>query len=453
MQQRYYEWFRRTYRMQDAMRREAGETVSMKYRRMVCELARIYLVQGDVRQVNELAAQFYRKIAGAWDENVDWDVAVMFAEISAVNRYLGSEPEWQKSCLRQLEKMVPDGRRKKGPAGEFSALIEVIRFLFMLSCGEHGREAELLLEDIRKECSSRVNLGVLHADVLFRLLEMRLYIEKEMYQEAEASLDAALFLLNTVAGSRNYPPRLRLLLYRRKMTLLEKQNKLYAALQAHKDYTALYAHLSRERERAYTAFLQDLYDVKEQERNILKLRMKNRRLSEQANVDALTGLGNRKALMRTSFQMLGKTAEGPVSLACIMADLDFFKAYNDHYGHLQGDSILSSVGQVLRDFRKKGWQVFRYGGEEFLLLRRDADEADAKKAAENILSSLRHRAIPHKMSTVDEYVTMSMGVASSRCHLSEDIRRLIREADEALYSAKARGRACCVCFSEMEARA
>ncbi|MDY6295904.1 MAG: hypothetical protein SPL45_06340 [Schwartzia succinivorans] len=129
MQQRYYEWFRRTYRMQDAMRREAGETVSMKYRRMVCELARIYLVQGDVRQVNELAAQFYRKIAGAWDENVDWDVAVMFAEISAVNRYLGSEPEWQKSCLRQLEKMVPDGRfptgaGKKGLQVNFPLLLK-----------------------------------------------------------------------------------------------------------------------------------------------------------------------------------------------------------------------------------------------------------------------------------------------------------------------------------------
>ena len=455
MQRRYYAWFRRTYRMQEAMRNETADYTSRKYRRMVGDLARIYVVQGDIRQVNELMSQFFGQIEDTWDGTICCHSALLLVEIGVINLFLGHEPNWQKRCFKDLREMYGDKDTGAGAAGQIAVLMKCAKLLSLFYNEPYRADADILFEEIKKACLEKfTHLGLFNSKILCLLIEARYLCLQGEYGEAVKRVDTVLELLDDPdVKTFIYPMRFRVELWKQKMELFEKQHKFRESLLAHKEFIRLHDRLAGARNRAYMAFLQNMYDGNAQERSILSLKKQNRRPSEQSDLDALTGLGNRKALLRTSEQIFENNNHESMPLACIMADVDFFKAYNDHYGHLQGDVILSSVGRVLRDYRAEGWQVFRYGGEEFLLLRPGADETDARSTAEDILDSLRHRAIPHKANPVNPFLTMSLGVASCDCGLSGDVNSLIRDADEALYLAKERGRACCVSFSEKEAGA
>lgn len=129
-----------------------------------------------------------------------------------------------------------------------------------------------------------------------------------------------------------------------------------------------------------------------------------------------------------------------------MMDVDFFKGYNDHYGHIQGDTILSEAGRLLWEQRGGGWTPVRYGGEEFLLLR-EASANEALEVAEAVRRDLEAQRIPHHFSQAAAVVTLSAGVSAKTCLDREDVEKLINEADQALYAAKAQGRNRCVLYS------
>ncbi|MBV8623512.1 MAG: GGDEF domain-containing protein [Herbaspirillum sp.] len=164
-------------------------------------------------------------------------------------------------------------------------------------------------------------------------------------------------------------------------------------------------------------------------------------LEEQARVDKLTNLLNRRALDEVLNDAWSKSQRNPTAhFSLLFIDVDFFKHYNDTYGHKAGDYALMAVarciaGAVSRLSDKAG----RYGGEEFLVLLDETDLAGAEHVAERILNAVRTMKIPHQSSLFGR-LTVSIGISHLQRGLHQEVEDVIRAADEALYVAKNDGR-------------
>jgi len=128
-------------------------------------------------------------------------------------------------------------------------------------------------------------------------------------------------------------------------------------------------------------------------------------------------------------------------LAFILADIDHFKRYNDHYGHPKGDECLRTVASAIgAGVLRPADMAARYGGEEFAIVMPNTDLAGALAVAERICSAVRNLEIPHAESTTAGYVTLSLGVAARMPNADDSLEALIAAADVALYRAKNSGR-------------
>ncbi len=172
-----------------------------------------------------------------------------------------------------------------------------------------------------------------------------------------------------------------------------------------------------------------------------KLRRVNKKLENVSYTDSLTGLHNRRYFNMIYDRELKRAKRNNSYITFMMLDIDFFKQYNDTYGHIEGDFALKSVAKVLKDtLRRPADFVFRLGGEEFGVLLIQTDESNSAKLARDICDDIRGREIKHESSKVNQYLTMSIGVVCCVADdaLNEDI--LISRADEMLYEAKETGR-------------
>lgn len=177
--------------------------------------------------------------------------------------------------------------------------------------------------------------------------------------------------------------------------------------------------------------------------NHVELKQLRDRLAEMAVTDALTGLSNRRHLERELERETGRLARQGEWLSIIMVDIDFFKQFNDHYGHLAGDRAIAMVAAALMRAVKRGSDVCaRYGGEEFACLLPGTSPDDARMVAEEIRLQVQSLNIPHAHSQVSPFVTISMGVASGRCVSGVDGSVWVDEADRQLYRSKQKGRNC-----------
>ena len=183
-------------------------------------------------------------------------------------------------------------------------------------------------------------------------------------------------------------------------------------------------------------------------------------LRRLAITDPLTGVANRRAFERALDLELRRAARRKISLSLALIDVDFFKRYNDFYGHAAGDDCLKAVAAALNGTaRRAGEMVARYGGEEFILLLPHADAGDAKLIAERARRAVDDLDIVHKGSLVASRLTISVGLATMSNEITRAINAgefsgsldlasgaLVRAADKALYAAKALGRNR-VCFA------
>jgi diguanylate cyclase (GGDEF)-like protein len=181
--------------------------------------------------------------------------------------------------------------------------------------------------------------------------------------------------------------------------------------------------------------------VRARVRNYLALKQQGDQLRRWSMVDGLTGLANRRAFDVELDQEWARAAKSGESLALVLCDIDYFKRFNDVYGHPAGDACLQSVAAALRGGATSPRAVAaRYGGEEFALLLPGLAGADATQVAESICAAVSALDVPHAGSAVAQHVTMSLGVATSTPEPLERPGVLVRAADAALYQAKERGR-------------
>jgi diguanylate cyclase (GGDEF)-like protein len=171
----------------------------------------------------------------------------------------------------------------------------------------------------------------------------------------------------------------------------------------------------------------------------------NARLERQSLTDGLTGVANRRHFDQALERAWTRAAESGSSLSVVMLDVDHFKRYNDHYGHLMGDECLRAVAAGLEKTvrsagAREGDLVARYGGEEFAVIL-SADAAQAPKVAERLRANVEALARTHPRSEAAAVVTISLGVASTTPSLASSASQtLVSSADLALYAAKAAGR-------------
>ncbi len=174
-----------------------------------------------------------------------------------------------------------------------------------------------------------------------------------------------------------------------------------------------------------------------QQAELLRL---NEELETIARIDALTGLGNRLRLNEDLAQLAGRIERNGGSAGLLLMDLDRFKRLNDVAGHLAGDAALRNVADVLRKTSRVGDGLYRYGGEEFLIILHDCDEAVLRSAAQRYVSAIEAAGMPHPDNPPYGVVTASAGAVELSQDNCVDVDAALHLADEALYLAKSHAR-------------
>jgi diguanylate cyclase (GGDEF)-like protein len=169
-----------------------------------------------------------------------------------------------------------------------------------------------------------------------------------------------------------------------------------------------------------------------------------RRIEHLSHTDQLTGLATRRLMDRVLAEEWNRCKREHKPLGLIMADVDFFKSFNDTYGHQAGDECLRKVGEVFRNSaRRSGDLAARYGGEEFLMILPNTDMAGVVNVGNKIRSSVEELDIPNKTG-LNKTLTLSLGTACFTPSDEGSIQALLKAADDALYTAKSKGRNCLV---------
>lgn len=182
------------------------------------------------------------------------------------------------------------------------------------------------------------------------------------------------------------------------------------------------------------------HKLEESRTEIEKLRHNLQQVTQEAEKDALTGLYNRRAFERMLAEHMATAQDQKADLCLIMLDVDHFKKFNDTYGHLLGDEVLKIVSRTLTDTLKGRDVVARFGGEEFVVVLPSTPLDGALRVADAIRLSIANKELKRK-DTGQNFgqITVSLGVSTYRRGV-DDIPKLIKRADEALYESKKLGR-------------
>ncbi|MDX8397443.1 MAG: diguanylate cyclase [Mariprofundaceae bacterium] len=198
--------------------------------------------------------------------------------------------------------------------------------------------------------------------------------------------------------------------------------------------------------RSYMNELERKSALKALEEERAKLSLAYRELERYSSLDGLTNIGNRR-FFDASFEREWKRAvREKKSLTIMMIDVDFFKLYNDSYGHQAGDECLKLVAESLKlNLQRPSDFVARYGGEEFVVLLSNMHLEGVEKVAGQLRSGIEQLGLPHEASDAGELLTISLGTASCFPSQESSAKALLKSADEALYEAKDAGRNRVVC--------
>lgn len=181
--------------------------------------------------------------------------------------------------------------------------------------------------------------------------------------------------------------------------------------------------------------------IKARVRNHIALKLQTDALKRLSLVDGLTNVSNRRHFDETLDNEMRRVLRTQNHLSMLMIDVDYFKPYNDHYGHGQGDQCLIQIAQAMQaEINRPMDLLARYGGEEFVVLLPGTGLEGACQVAEVLRQSVSSLKIPHAASPVAQQVTISVGVASRALNDARSTSEFLKQADQALYQAKQSGR-------------
>jgi len=184
-----------------------------------------------------------------------------------------------------------------------------------------------------------------------------------------------------------------------------------------------------------------MFDISERKKTEEKLISLQKELEALSFKDGLTGIANRRMFDSSLDTEWASALRSNQPLSLIVLDIDFFKQYNDLYGHIQGDKCLANVAQTLNLAAVRPRDIAaRFGGEEFVLLLPETDESAALKVAERCQRLIEKLKIPHEKSSVSQFVTASIGVGTINVPAEMEPKNFIEAVDKLLYAAKQKGR-------------
>ena len=187
--------------------------------------------------------------------------------------------------------------------------------------------------------------------------------------------------------------------------------------------------------------VESFQEISELKRTERALEESNHKLETLSITDALTRIANRRRFDEVLVQEHARHARSGAELSLILLDIDQFKAFNDRYGHVNGDECLQRIARVIADCACRPADLAaRYGGEEFACILPETGRGGAVAVAEKIRRGIINLAIPHHGSKVADYVTASLGVVTVKCSDEESVVDIVARVDELLYQAKASGR-------------
>lgn len=199
---------------------------------------------------------------------------------------------------------------------------------------------------------------------------------------------------------------------------------------------------------ALVGFMFDISERKNKEEELLRL---NRKLEEYSFADGLTGVANRRLFDMTLEREWGSAYRECRPLSLIMFDVDYFKDYNDQYGHPSGDECLKRVAQLLSSVAGRSRDLFaRFGGEEFVMLLPETDAHNAVAVAEKCRQLVLDEMIPHRGSKLGAFLTVSQGVSTIIPSVKDTAAAFVERVDWLLYQAKQEGRNCVVSHGEKQ---
>ena len=192
-------------------------------------------------------------------------------------------------------------------------------------------------------------------------------------------------------------------------------------------------------------FAMTFRDISDRKQIEITLKKANLKLTYQANIDSLTQIANRRRFDEYITQEWSRCAREREYLSLLLCDVDYFKAYNDNYGHQAGDSCLYEVAKAIERSVKRAADVaFRYGGEEFAIVLPHTEGQGAIRVAEEIAFLIKELKIPHVASEIGNIITLSIGISSVVPNTRTSPHILISATDDALYEAKSKGRNCLI---------
>lgn len=182
-------------------------------------------------------------------------------------------------------------------------------------------------------------------------------------------------------------------------------------------------------------------EIEERIKTQNELEILNEKLSRMSYIDALTQIPNRRSFVDYFSRELFRAKRQQESIALLIIDIDFFKEYNDNYGHVEGDRCLTAVATLLKHAMKRDMDfVARYGGDEFVAVMSTVDEDGAYQVAEQMVLNIKEAALEHVYSPIEDIITITIGGIALIPHQNYTMEQIIHFADRALYVAKDKGR-------------
>lgn len=217
----------------------------------------------------------------------------------------------------------------------------------------------------------------------------------------------------------------------------------YRAMTADGDYVWIrdVVHVIRNVHGDVDALIGFMFDITERKRTEEKLMSLQKELEDLSYLDGLTGVANRRKFDAVLRKEWGEARHNTQPLSLIMIDVDFFKRYNDHHGHIEGDDCLRRIAKALASAANRPRDFFaRYGGEEFVLVLPSSDENAAAAVAQRCRRAVLKAQIVHGNSPLGQLITVSMGLGTVIPTAAEDANEFIDLVDRRLYKAKNAGR-------------
>ncbi len=225
----------------------------------------------------------------------------------------------------------------------------------------------------------------------------------------------------------------------------------YRALTANGDSVWIrdVVHVIRHADGSPEALIGFMFDISERKQTEAQLLVLQQQLEAMSYQDGLTGVANRRMLDQVLERewLSARQRQHPLSL--IMIDIDYFKQFNDHYGHLKGDEVLRAVAQLLSQAGLRGRDFLaRFGGEEFALVLPESDLAAAQTVAERCRQQIFKAQIPHATSEISQLLTLSMGVGCIVPRQQDSLLAFVDQVDRLMYQAKRAGRSQIICQTQ-----